>query len=180
MNVSNFHCNIKNFTHQKGVFMNRKFMIACFVFFISSIFISCVATNDISNVTDFQSEDHEKIYQILEKERKNYNNREPLDISFFTENAEIMTRYKKEDIILTPNELKKIWPEKIQEHKNNKVKIKTVEVNDLKINNNKAFVDTTRTYYSRRWNKYFKFEMKREYMKVHGEWKLHRATYKEI
>mgnify|MGYP006274134695 CR=1 FL=1 len=143
-------------------------------------FSGCASKNDISNVTEFDSQAQKEIYEFLKDGRENFNQRKEVDLSRFTDNAKLMTHYKKEDIVVSPDELKQIWPEKVQNLNEHKIKRKTIEVTDMKIEDDTAHVKTNSTYYSVRWRKYYKYKTDLIFKKVNGQWKVHKATYKEI
>ena len=151
-------------------------VIFCLMLFV----LGCVHQNDISNVNEFKSSKHEKIYTMLKEERKIFNETygSEFDISRYTKNAKIMTHYNNEDIIVSPQKLKEIWPEKVDNYKQMQIKIRTIEVEDINIEKNTAYVQLKNTYYFGRWNKFIKFRENRVYKNINGEWKFHKSKYK--
>ena len=144
------------------------------------LLIGCASQKNISDVKSFESEEHKAIYNILEKNKEKFNNREMIDTSDFTEDAVIMTQYNDEKIKASPKKLKEIWPKKLDTFKKHKFKIRSINVQDISIQGDTAEVKSLRTCYSRRWNKFYKYRFKKTYKKVNGEWKLHSSKYEEI
>ena len=160
--------------------MHLKFLILMSYLIPVLLMIGCAASNDISNVTEYQSQDHKQIYTQLKKERENFNKRKKVSLENFTDNAEIMVKYNDGKIIASPQKLKEIWPDKIDTFNKHKLILRTIEVENLKIQNDKAKVKTKRTYYSKRWSEYYNFKIYKVYKKVDGEWKLHKSNFQEI
>jgi hypothetical protein len=164
---------------QGGLIMRQAWILIA-VFAMMLIFCACGTKEDISNVTKYKSPDHKAIYTKLEKSREAFNKRKDMDLSSFTDNARIMTRKGEEKIVVSPEELVKHWPNRIEVFKKHKLFLRTIEVKDLQIKGDTAYLTSTRTYYSRRWNKYTDIRFNKTYKKVDGEWKLHKLTFKEL
>jgi hypothetical protein len=173
-----FHAHFK-FSNSGGR-MSQKILMTSLGLCLIVLLNGCASKNDISNITEFKSKDQKKIYEKLEKSRKYYNERRDLQLSGFTENAQLMTRHNNEIKMVSPEELKEIWPERIKTFKKHQLKLNTIEVKNLNIENNIAQLTTKRTYYSRRWNEYYNYEFEKVYKKVDGEWKLHNLKFEEI
>lgn len=72
-----------------------------------------------------------------------------------------------------PPKAKKNWPEKIAVLQSHEFRMKSIEVEDLSLDGNKARVQTKRTLVSDRWDTVHKYTFREVSKKRDGEWKLH-------
>ncbi len=157
---------------KKGVVMRKLIATACAIL-VSLIFLGCTAPERVSLVENYKSQDHKAIYELLEANKERFNQRKGIDLSRLTENARIKTQYHDEDAFLSPQKLKKKWPEKSAVLQSHEFHMKSIEVEDLSINGDKARVKTKRTLVSDRWKTAHEYTFEEVYKKRDGEWKLH-------
>lgn len=151
----------------------RKLIATACAILVSLIFLGCTAPERVSLVENYKSQDHKAIYELLESNKERFNQRKGIDLSRLTENARIKTQYHDEDAFLSPQKLKKKWPEKSAVLQSHEFHIKSIEVEDLSINGDKARVKTKRTLVSDRWKTAHEYTFEEVYKKRDGEWKLH-------
>ena len=157
---------------KKGVLMRTLIATACAVI-VSLLFLGCTAPERVAQVEDYKSADHKAIYQLLEANKERVNQRKGIDLSRMTEDARIKTQYHDKDAFLSPQKLQKAWPEKIAVLQSHEFRMKSIEVEDLSIDGDKARVKTKRTLVSDRWKTVREYTFREVYKKRDGEWKLH-------